>query len=264
MPLSNSLTAEQHAALAENLKGAYRIKGDGSYELDLSAGSYVIDQDPAALLNSNNHIKTENNNLKARVSQLEQDERNRQNALLQGDLIEKKDFEGLKDNYQKQIDEQNQRHQEEIKRRDDARALDVNKQKAFEIAAQINPEAAHLLAPMIENRLKTSIVDGIPKIEVLDANGNITAGTIETLKQNILDDPRNKPYIVETKASGGSSPDGSHQNPDSVVPVNGSGEKYEDFDTGSLTILKKSDRSRFDKLLSDFQERTGNKALGSA
>lgn len=80
-------------------------------------------------------------------------------------------------------------------------------QTASEICNKIAMEGcAPALMPHVRSRLKSEIVDGRPVTKVLDANGKISALTIDDLLKELKTVPYLAPLIIGSKASGGGNP----------------------------------------------------------
>lgn len=65
------------------------------------------------------------------------------------------------------------------------------------------PGSAKALLPHIERRLSVEQRDGKPVVVVLDAQGKLSAATLEELKAEIANDAAFAPLIAGSKASGG-------------------------------------------------------------
>lgn len=76
---------------------------------------------------------------------------------------------------------------------------------AATVAAELFGQHADLMRPHIDGRLRTEIIDGKPQVRVLDATGNLTALTIDDLKNEIKNSAKFAPFVVGSRASGGSS-----------------------------------------------------------
>jgi len=70
---------------------------------------------------------------------------------------------------------------------------------ASELAVQGSADA---LLPHIERRLDVEVVDGHPKVRVLDANGKPSASTLDDLRKEITEAKAFAPLLVGSKASG--------------------------------------------------------------
>jgi hypothetical protein len=74
---------------------------------------------------------------------------------------------------------------------------------AATISAEIFGEQAELMRHHVDIRLRTEIIDGKPTVRVLDAAGNLTALTVDDLKNEFRNNSKFAPFVVASKASGG-------------------------------------------------------------
>lgn len=83
---------------------------------------------------------------------------------------------------------------------------------ASTLAAELFGANAELMMPHLNRRMTTEIVDGAPKVRVLDADGKPTALTVEDLKKEIQTAPKFAAFVVGSKATG----PGGHGKPGST------------------------------------------------
>jgi len=76
---------------------------------------------------------------------------------------------------------------------------------AATVAAELFGQHADLMRPHIDGRLRTEIIDGKPQVRVLDAAGNLTALSLDDLKNEIKTSSKFAPFVVGSRASGGST-----------------------------------------------------------
>jgi multidrug efflux pump subunit AcrA (membrane-fusion protein) len=74
---------------------------------------------------------------------------------------------------------------------------------AATIAAELFGQHAELMRPHLDGRLRTEIIDGKPQVRVVDQNGNLSAMTLDDLKNEFKNSARFAPFVVGSRASGG-------------------------------------------------------------
>ena len=261
MALTPKITNEDFALLAEGLKSAYRVSGNGGYELDIQTGYFIDNQDPAALLNAKQRVSEENRQLKEQLAAAQKEKSDAELAAQQAKLLKDKDFEGYKSTLDAQLQQIKDEHSQQLKSRDEATALATKQQHAMSLATEIFGEHAALGAPMVASRIQVKVVDGLPQLTVTDAFGNPQLGaTVESLKKELLTDPRNAPIIVQSKATG-SGATGSQ--PSAVLKEGG---KFTDYSPAQLAEIRKTDAEAYQKLVAErdaSKRRIGEAPLGS-
>jgi len=80
--------------------------------------------------------------------------------------------------------------------------LTVNRD-AQKLANRLAGDDAHLILPVVKNRLRSEITDGKASTSVLDAKGNVSALTLDELQAEIYNDKQYSRIIVESNGSGG-------------------------------------------------------------
>lgn len=80
---------------------------------------------------------------------------------------------------------------------------------AATVAAEIFGQHSDLMRPHVDSRLRTEIIDGKPQVRVLDAAGNLTALTIDDLKNEFKNSAKFAPFVVGSRASGGTGVNGN-------------------------------------------------------
>jgi hypothetical protein len=76
---------------------------------------------------------------------------------------------------------------------------------AATVAAEIFGQHADLMRPHVDSRLRTEILDGKPQVRVLDAAGNLTALTVDDLKNEFKNSAKFASFVVGSRASGGTT-----------------------------------------------------------
>lgn len=96
---------------------------------------------------------------------------------------------------------------------------------AAELAGELAVEgAAMALLPHIERRLRMEIVNGEPKVRVLDAEGKISALSLDQLKEQIRADANLSRIVSGSKASGGGADGGKENGGGATKPLSEMGD----------------------------------------
>lgn len=253
MPIKPKLTAEEFTANAA-LQQFYKPDGQGGYDIDLGFGHWVVQEDPAALLNSKNHVNQENAQLKQRVQVLEAEKATAETQLQQAQATataNKGNVDQLKTQYETQLEQQKQSYEAQIAQRDKAAVAAAVTAKANEFAGQWAGDNAHFLAPLIQQRLSGEIdpTTGQISVKLLDTLGNVDlTNNFENFRKSFVDDPRNSAIIVQSNASGGSTP--TSRSAGAEVPTAAGNSSYADLlkTPGKLKELKASNPAEFERL----------------
>lgn len=111
------------------------------------------------------------------------------------------------ESYEKSINEKHQKEIAElmgqIKTKDSLIDGVTRGATAATIAADIFGTSAKIMKHHVESRLRTEIIDGKPQVRVLDAAGNLTALSVDDLKNEFRNNADFAPFVVGSKASGG-------------------------------------------------------------
>ena len=107
------------------------------------------------------------------------------------------------------------------------------------VASELFGEDADLFSHHIERRLSYDIVDGTPKIRILDEAGNPSAQTLDDLKREFTESPKLSKYIVGSRASGSGA--------GGKAPAGGL-KKFGDMTELELVQLRKSNPTEYDRL----------------
>ncbi|OED34521.1 hypothetical protein AB832_07430 [Flavobacteriaceae bacterium (ex Bugula neritina AB1)] len=230
MPLSYRIDSLDN--IEESQKALYVKSGDG-YQLDVDGL-----EDVTGLKNKRDELLTKNKALQKKAQEQEEEARQAKEAAakkagdieaLEASLIEK--YESKQKESQAQIDRLNAMIREE---------------KIDKVAADIANEIStmpKLLGREIKDRLTIEEIDGKFQTRILDAEGKLSALTIDELKKEFIDNNDYAGIIKGSKASGGQAATGGNNH--------GSGSrKWADYDNErDLIDLKKSDPDEYKRLL---------------
>ena len=107
------------------------------------------------------------------------------------------------------------------------------------ISSELFGEDADLFSHHINKRLSYEIVDGEPKIRVLDELGNPSAKTVDDLRKELMQNPKLAKYVVGSRASGsgatGKAPGGGTK-------------RFGDMTEKELVQLRKNNPEEYDRL----------------
>ncbi|MDO4223604.1 MAG: hypothetical protein Q4D05_06225 [Acinetobacter sp.] len=204
MSLAFTLDEQGFAGLDEPLQGLYHKNDDGSYQLK-------VDGLPTEGLKAKNEqllgeTKKEREKRKELEKQLAEVLSQKEQAM-QDELKQKGNIDALEKSYQEKFD----KLQHESNSREHALQQQIYQLTVGQTATNLANElaikgSANVLLPHIQNRL--TLDDS--KIRVLDLQGNISALTLDDLKQEFRSNDAFKPLIAGNHSSG-SGATGHHQ-----------------------------------------------------
>lgn len=202
MAIKRIVTKVEHAKLPDSLKTEYKADDTGE-NFVLEIDGY---EDPAELKRAKDHEKTARKGLEKQVKDLQDnltaltEERD---GLLRG-AIPKADVEKLEGSYKTKI----ANREKELSTQIEALTISLNTtlvdNVALGLASKLSTSPT-LLLPHIKSRLKAELKDGKAETRVLDAEGNISALTIEDFEKEILANKQFAPILTGSKGSGGGS-----------------------------------------------------------
>lgn len=200
MALKRILTKDEHAKLADGLKGEYKADDKGeNFILDLT--DY---EDPVQLKTAKDHEKkarkAAEDALKAAQDQITALTEER-DGMLSG-TIPKADLEKLKTSYETKLAKANKDMADAIAARDGQLSELLVTNVAQGLASELFTAPA-LGLPHVAKRLKSEFKDGRMVTVVLDAKGQPTELTPDDLKKEILANPDFKTILTGSKGSGG-------------------------------------------------------------
>ncbi|AKG14169.1 hypothetical protein [Moraxella bovoculi] len=202
MALAFSINEETFGSLESNVQGLYAKQDDGSYQL-------VVDGLPSVdglkaktdeLLGETKKEREKRKELEAKLAEFESEK-----AKAQEDVMKKTgDIEALEKSYLDKLAKLEQAGVDKEKAlQRQIYELTVG-QTATNLANELAIKgSANVLLPHIQNRLTLETGDDGQKIRVLDLQGNISALTLDDLKQEFMANDAFKPLIAGNNASGG-------------------------------------------------------------
>ena len=200
MPLKVIVNKTEYDGLAEPLKEYYR-SGNGDDE-------FILDADipnTTPLKNTIEHVKAERKKareeaktLKAQLATIEKD---KQKAIDKA-IKEKGDVEALDKSWKQKYANRETELKGRITVMETSLQGQMRDSVAQGLAKTLAGKNAALLLPHLKQRLKGEFVDGKAVTKVLDANGDISASTIEDLSNEFLTNDAFKVILVGSKGGG--------------------------------------------------------------
>lgn len=197
MALKKNLTKTEFDALPDVLKAEYKQNGEG-YSLDVDG-----EEDVGALKRAKEHEKEEKKKAKA-----EADEAKRLLAEKEEELARKTgNVEDLDKSWQAKLaTKESEMKAEKEKLAKQVQTLLVDN-VAISLANELSKTSAKVLLPHITPRLTVDMDGDKPTTRILDAEGKISALTLDDLKKEFRDNKDFSAIITQTNASGSSKAD---------------------------------------------------------
>jgi chromosome segregation ATPase len=186
----------------ESLHSLYEER-DGKFHLSLDGY-----EDPVSLLRAKQHEKDARKKAEGELKKLQQqmdelqaqidnsnDDKNRQNG----------DIDALDKSYKDKITKLEEKHAKELGERDATISKLLVDNVANSMAAELS-DAPELIADLIRKRLKA---EG-GETRVLDVNGELSASTVDELREEIRSNKKYAPLIRGSQANGGGSGGGGN------------------------------------------------------
>lgn len=191
--MKRKLTKAEFDALDDTKKGLYKALG-ADYVLDL-----VDDDDPDALRRGRDREKQIAKEQKERADRLqaEIDALNGNNARKTGDI------ETLERSWQSKLDTQKATYEAQVAKLSAQLEKTLVHDKAISLASKLAGDNAEIILPHLERRLKADLTGNAPFTRVLDANGELSALTVEELEKEFVANPKFSAIIVASRATGG-------------------------------------------------------------
>lgn len=219
--------------LDESLHGFYEEK-DGAFVLNLDGY-----EDPAALKRAKDHEKAARQKAEKDLKDLrtEFDEFRQSIEDNADDKNRKKgDVTALEKSWEAKLEKAKADHQKELEARDATINRLLVDSVAETLAAELS-DAPELLADLVRKRLTAH--EG--ETRVLDANGELSATTVEELREEFRANPKYAAVIRGSQANGGGSGGGGKGG--------GAAKSFKDMSEKERTELAKSNPGEFQRLL---------------
>jgi len=189
--LKLKIKKELYDALPDEVKKLYKENGD-EFNLDVEGV-----EDTGALKRAKDREVVEKKEALGKLKAAEDKlaEFNNNNARKEGDI------ETLEKAWQKKHEEQKGQFDTELSKKDNYIQKMLVDNQASEIASKISTSPS-LIMPHIKARLSADLTGENPLTKVLDAEGKVSAMTLEELSKEFVDNKEFAPIIVGNKASG--------------------------------------------------------------
>jgi hypothetical protein len=252
MPLKAKISDSDFQSLDESLKSLY-VKEGNDYKIDIEG--YVVEKDPAALLNAKEHEKRLRQEAESMLKKLQEEIKGQQDALKKAQEeaeLEKArksgDISSIQKSFETKIAEMQKQQSDQLTRYREAVAKAELDRVANQIAGKIGVDAnaATLLLPHVKARLQADMNEDLPKIRVLDSNGELSIGSVDDLQKEFIANPAFGAIIVGSKATGASG----HGNVGGAK-VSTQGKKFTDFSASELSQIRKENPQEYERLKRD-------------
>lgn len=223
--------------LDENLHSLYEER-DGKFHLSLDGY-----EDPAALKRAKDHEKKQRQEAEQKVRDLQSqiDELNEKIDGAHDDKSRKKgDTEALEASYKDKIKKLEEKHAAALAERDTTISKLLVDNVADTMAAELS-DAPELLSDIIRKRL--TVKDGETK--VLDAEGNLSATTVEELREEIRVNKKYAAVIRGGQGSGGGSNGGGKGG--------GATKSFKDMSEKERVDLSKANPAEYQRQLAEYR-----------
>lgn len=194
------ITKEEYEALSGDIKSLYQADGD-DFRIDLEDM-----EDTGALKRAKDHEKEARKAAETRSRDLEKSIKEMQLQLddINNDKSRKKgDIEAIEKSYQEKMNKLQQDAEQRYNSLQAALQKKAVDSEATRIATELAGPHAALLLPHIKNRLKADIEDGNVMTRVIGDDGQVTADSLDDLKNFFLANDAYAPVIIGSKATGG-------------------------------------------------------------
>lgn len=227
MALKRKITQADFDKLSDAIKAEYKKDGD-NFVLDTEP-----DEDVGELRRANERNKAEAKTAKeeAAARKAELDELRGNDARKNGDV------KTLDESYKTKIKEINDTHKAQTSKLEGMLDTQLRQNVARELAGKIS-NAPSLLLPHILPRIKVDLTGDTPVTRILDANGQISALTMDDLQKEIVGNKEFAPIIVANRGSGSG---GAGSNPPNAQSRFGGAGSSGDSKPADLTKAKPND-----------------------
>lgn len=234
------MTLDSLDGLDPALHSLYVKQEDGKFRLDIEGY-----QDPGALLRAKQHERDAHNATKARLAEMEAALRQMEEELESARRVKPKHgqedaLEQQRAAYEAKLAKIKEEHQKEKETLLGYLSKTYRDDVAMRIASELS-DTPELLVPFIERRLQFELGASGPETRVLDAEGKLSASTVEELVAEFKANPKFAVVIRGSQANGGGA-----------FNANGKGasgpKKPEEYTEKERVELFKSNRAEFDRL----------------
>lgn len=195
MKLKYNITSEEYDVLDGSVQSFYE-ESNGAYVLTVEGLPPVEDVGP--LKRAKDHEKNARKEAEAKVRELEQKLRDIEDRKHR----DKGDVEALEASYKKKIQDIEANSKAEIDRLTEMLKRNTVDAEAMRISSELSGPNADLILPHVRARMLVDLNEEGPKVRVLDEKGQVTADTLEDLKNYFFTSERFAPLVIGSKATG--------------------------------------------------------------
>jgi hypothetical protein len=228
-----TLTEEEHKKLPEAFQAEYTVGDDGSFTLTVEGG-----EDTGALKRAKDHEKSARQKAEADLSAVRGDltaAETKLEDMLKG-AIPKSDVDALESSYKTKYDRLEAELTGKLKTANEGLQGVLVDNVASALANEISTVPA-LMSEHIKKRLSMEETDGKLTTRVLDAQGQLSALTVDDLKAELKNDATFASIIISSKSSGSGATGGTG---------GGSADKkFSDMTESERTTLYKADADKY-------------------
>lgn len=195
MALEKQISKAQFDALPSHFQSEYKASGE-NFVLDI-VGDDGIDWKRKREIEAEHRRKAEK----------DRDDANEKLDEMRRGAIPKDDVAALEDSWKTKLTAAEQKHLDEVNNLQNVIANATIMSAARDVSSLfLAPEA---MIPLVRQRLKTEIKDGVAITRVLDKNGQPSAMSLEDLKNEYKADTSLAPVLVGSQGSGGGGGSGN-------------------------------------------------------
>lgn len=203
MALKFRITKAAYGKLSDEIKEFYEADGDTHFKLDVDGL-----EDTGALQRANDRLKDELSEAKDELKTVKKEKTTLEATVGDGGAA---DIQKLTRSHERKLATAAEEHTTTLKGRDDFIRKILVSAEAEKLANVISTVPT-IMVGHIEKRMSVNFEGSEPKLVILDKDGKpAAAGTVDTLKQELLTDASLKPILKGSQASGSSAPPAARQ-----------------------------------------------------
>lgn len=226
-------------------------------ELDEATKSLYVEKDGAFYLQVEDLPEPKDNgteDLKERLKKLEKNNQElleeKRKAKEEADRVAAEaakksgDVETLEKSWQEKLNSEVTAREQKLKDYETMLSVMTVGSEATRLAAEVFGDHSEIMMPHIKSRLSYEIVDGHPKVRVLDSEGRPTAASVDDLKNEFKNSDKFAPFVVGSRASGA----GAHSNRQGGGAV----KKFNEMTGEELKELREKDPQTYDRIKKEY------------
>ena len=225
--------------LDETTQQFYEQADDGKYRLKVEG--VPTQPDPEA-----EKLKEEVERYKKKHAEAEKHRKDQEKAAREAAEKAAKnsgDLEALEKSWQEKLDNSLAEKDQELTKYQQMVSQMTVGSTATSLAAELFGEDAETLKYLVEKRLSYEVKEGAPQVRVLDENGQLSAMTLDDLKNEFKNSKRLAKFVVGSRASGGGPPGGKS---------GGVVKKFNEYSGAELKALRHSNPQEYERIKAAF------------